>query len=508
MGTYNLASGGLEANGLYLRGSLAAGIYGQRPFLRLGGVLNMGGALTLNTSNTVLGQVQLADNASIYLAGNGPIQHFADSSSLSWNSGSILTIGGWGGSQSGGGATQIYFGNSSSGLTPAQVAQIRFHDPAGMPTGNYHAQILATGEVVPTGPPPPVSGWGVSTYSDTLQYPGTNRNIVALATRDGNSIAAGTDGSAVAWGDAAAFSNAPPLNNVMGVAAGSRFLMVLYNNGTVAAWGANNPGPTSGPPGLANVVAIAAGNSYAIALKADGTITGWGANDLGQLNVPSGAMPAIAITAGQFHNLAIRPDNTVVAWGNNDSGQCNVPPGLSNVVAVSASGSFSLALRSDGTVAAWGAGSFYGETNVPAGLSNVVAIAAGDHHVIALRSNGSIVGWGSYYYNGTGVPPWATNIVEIAAGSDYTLAVTAGGERLHGQITQPRWTPSPSNPAVRAFAGSVPSRSGQVLRLEYVPSLSQTNWIGLPLFTGRAGTTTLYDNNPADPVRFYRVRQW
>ena len=57
---------------------------------------------------------------------------------------------------SGGGAEQLKFGTDQSGLTPTQLAQVLFANPAGMPGGNYPATILATGEVVP-GPRPTIS---------------------------------------------------------------------------------------------------------------------------------------------------------------------------------------------------------------------------------------------------------------------------------------------------------------------------------------------------------------
>ena len=57
----------------------------------------------------------------------------------------------------GGGAEQLIFGNSPSGLTTAQLSKISFQNPAGM-VGFYRARILATGELVPdlrTGANPP-----------------------------------------------------------------------------------------------------------------------------------------------------------------------------------------------------------------------------------------------------------------------------------------------------------------------------------------------------------------
>ena len=43
----------------------------------------------------------------------------------------------------------IWFGTDASGLTPAQLAQISFQNPVGMPAGNYQARILSTGELAP-----------------------------------------------------------------------------------------------------------------------------------------------------------------------------------------------------------------------------------------------------------------------------------------------------------------------------------------------------------------------
>ena len=61
----------------------------------------------------------------------------------------VLTITNWNGSVTGGGAEQVVFGSSSSGLSAGQVIQVRFANPAGFPTGSYYATILSTGEVVP-----------------------------------------------------------------------------------------------------------------------------------------------------------------------------------------------------------------------------------------------------------------------------------------------------------------------------------------------------------------------
>ena len=74
----------------------------------------------------------------------------ANSSSQTSAGGARLVVANWNGNLSGGGAEQLKFGTTQSGLTPNQLAQIQFANPAGLPAGNYPARILATGEVVPT----------------------------------------------------------------------------------------------------------------------------------------------------------------------------------------------------------------------------------------------------------------------------------------------------------------------------------------------------------------------
>jgi hypothetical protein len=81
------------------------------------------------------------------------IVRFADSHSVQWNN-TELAIRNWNGSVAGGGADQLYFGNSPNGLNSAQLGVIHFYNPAGFPTQPntetvYNAKILATGEVVP-----------------------------------------------------------------------------------------------------------------------------------------------------------------------------------------------------------------------------------------------------------------------------------------------------------------------------------------------------------------------
>ena len=505
-GHYQLAHGTLSANGIYLRGTLEIPEQNGPPILVNHGLINFGGTLTVSVSQSSMGQLGLSTNGTINLNSFPIVLRFADSSNLSWAPNASLVIVGWNGAYSGGGYHQIYFGNNASGLDAGKLTQVRFLSPGGQPQGYYAARILSTGEVVPVAQMPSIVGWGIPPYYHDLDYPGgLMHDVVGLSVRNGLNIACRADGSIITWPDFDWMPNPPPLTNVIGVAAGGEFYAAVTASGSVAAWGGNYSGQTNVPSGLNDGVAVAAGNSHAIALRSDRTIVGWGLNSSGSIDIPSNAVPAIAIAAGEYHNLALRSDNNVVAWGLNGDGQCSVPSSLSDVRAVAAGGYFSMALKSDGTVVCWGRNDS-GECNVPAGLSNVVAIAGGWNHALALCANGTVVAWGDDYFGQTNLPPWLTNMVEIAAGQGYSLVVPGGGIRLHGQLTQPRMIPSPFEG--RWFTVSVPSRSGQVFLLEYVDSITQTNWTPLPLFAGRAGSTTLYDYSPIFPSRLYRVRQW
>lgn len=122
---------------------------------RSGTLVNSGTVILANgnwdayTTQQQLGTLGLADGTnSIYLPPGPAGLRFAGSSAVAWSNSALLIIEGWNGSVTGSGSHQILFGSNSTGLTPSQLAQIRFHNPAGS-TGYYPAAILNTGEIVP-----------------------------------------------------------------------------------------------------------------------------------------------------------------------------------------------------------------------------------------------------------------------------------------------------------------------------------------------------------------------
>ena len=137
-------------------------------FLQSGGTVTQSGTLTLDGASLSigpgaqqLGQLLINNNgntnSTLTLSLGASALHFANSSSLAWSSGALLTISGWKGSLSGGGSQQILFGNNNNGLTAQQLSQLQFSNPSGLSPGTYSARILSTGEIVPyqelSGPP-------------------------------------------------------------------------------------------------------------------------------------------------------------------------------------------------------------------------------------------------------------------------------------------------------------------------------------------------------------------
>lgn len=104
--------------------------------------INISNNATLSTGATTgftetLGLLTMTNSATLSLGSNSHILTFANSSGAAWSG--TLTITGWGVA----GAGQVFFGNSSAGLTALQLSNINF---AGYGTG---AKILATGEIQP-----------------------------------------------------------------------------------------------------------------------------------------------------------------------------------------------------------------------------------------------------------------------------------------------------------------------------------------------------------------------
>jgi hypothetical protein len=82
----------------------------------------------------------------------------ANSSASTWTGSSNLDIYDWSGTPgTGAGTDQLYFGIDATGLTPTQLADIRFFSDAGTTQYAGATTILSSGEVVPAAVPEPMS---------------------------------------------------------------------------------------------------------------------------------------------------------------------------------------------------------------------------------------------------------------------------------------------------------------------------------------------------------------
>ncbi len=215
-----------------------------------------------------------------------------------------------------------------------------------------------------------------------------------LALRsDGTVWAWGDNGSGELGNGTTANSTVPVqvsgLSQVTQIAAGGQFAMAARTQGFISTltsvwtWGDNEfgdlgdggQGPRSTPEQVSgisvpNVLQIAAGAEFAMVLGSDGSVWAWGADYDGQLGnaatYASQARPVETVgmasgithlSAGINHVLALRSDGTVLAWGDDQAGEIGdgtasdtpaLPTevtGLTNVTQVSASGHFSLAVH-------------------------------------------------------------------------------------------------------------------------------------------------------------------
>lgn len=155
-GTYGLngasPQGGcnLICEGLYLRGALTMSVYFNGRYFdppatfTNTGVLDLGGTISTELPEAEAGQVELATNSTIAFSSEFPaVLRFDNSSGLAWTAGALLVITNWSSSD------HVFAGNDASGLSESQLQQVVFANPNGFAPGNYAAQILSTGEIVP-----------------------------------------------------------------------------------------------------------------------------------------------------------------------------------------------------------------------------------------------------------------------------------------------------------------------------------------------------------------------
>src|SRR5205823_5332428 len=128
--------------------------------------VNEGSAATVG-----IGALTLSSTSIIDLVGTS-LLHFASSNSTlaqaTWATGALLNIYNWTGTPTtGGGAEEILFGTSLTGLSAIQLAQIQFYSDSGVTAFVPGAVILSTGEIIPISaiPVPEPSTWLAGTLA-------------------------------------------------------------------------------------------------------------------------------------------------------------------------------------------------------------------------------------------------------------------------------------------------------------------------------------------------------
>ncbi len=164
---FNFSGGTLWANNIEMSANFNIGSSTEAGRISNPGYFKLAGTINISDANEQLGTLILATDTAtniqtqspivisdslINFAGSNAVLAFARSDSQTWSNAALLVVSNWNGSTNGDGTEQLIFGSNASGLTVAQVGQIRFVNPVGFAPGTYAAKILATGEVVASAP--------------------------------------------------------------------------------------------------------------------------------------------------------------------------------------------------------------------------------------------------------------------------------------------------------------------------------------------------------------------
>ena len=281
------------------------------------------------------------------------------------------------------------------------------------------------------------------------------------------------------------------LEGALGVAARASHTCAWLVDGTAKCWGLNDTGQLGaaldgdksklplpvveatdggGTQPLEDVVGIDAGTAHTCALLSDGSMRCWGHNSNGELGINGtedqnaaawvtkilGLSHVTSLSHHGRHTCVRLSDGSARCWGQNDRGQVGQPAsdsakvtvigglGLGQVVDVAAGRSHSCALVVGGTVYCWGGNDvgqlgFDGpDTEIPTKITlpgTARQLALGDDHTCALLIDGSLRCWGDNLAGQLGnqsnqpqSEPQAPKELGGQPGSFKVLAVTAGDQ--------------------------------------------------------------------------------
>ena len=265
----------------------------------------------------------------------------------------------------------------------------------------------------------------------------------------------------------------PVVPAALAVCGGGRHTLILSNDATVWATGADDYGQLGNgiktgyeltpvqTTNLSGVISITAGYLCSHALKSDGTVWGWGDNAGAQLGdgtltarlvpVQAKGLSNIITMSGGDGCLALKSDGTVWSWGSGQRNPSQVTGLSGTIVGIAAGNGYNLVLKSDGSVWGWGDnsegelgdGTFYRRLNPVqvTNLSGVVSIAAGVSTLVsmAIKDDGSLWAWGEnkFFQMGNGKTNAAQStpvqvsvvgqVTSAVSGADHSLALEANG---------------------------------------------------------------------------------
>ena len=339
-------------------------------------------------------------------------------------------------------------------------------------------------------------------------------------------------------------------------AAGSRFTLVLSQEGDVYGYGDNSRGqcgqPESsdvGEPILSNVTAIAAGSAHGIALTETGDVYTWGAGTSGQLGDGQRADRAepvkvlsgcIAVEAGGNSSFAIGKNGDLYAWGygkygalgrGNTASLLNPTRILRSVASVDSSGRHTLIVKKNGDLYACGKNDFgqLGNGKQTDSLKpvrvmqNVKSASAGWYGTLILKTNGDLYGCGQIglkeYYESQ-----CTGLVYVSDGKELDL-----GYALPKPV---KLLSDAADMAMGDYFGLIVKKSGEVLSFgdnsygqlgagdykfhgsfveiplaDHTPECGTDTWFGNRL--GQLATATKLNTSYSQrPHEAYRIRYW
>jgi alpha-tubulin suppressor-like RCC1 family protein len=417
--------------------ALSAGAAGALALLRDGNVVNFDGQTVTPVGVSNATAISAGETFHLALRGDGTVAAWGDN--------------GWG---------QL---NVPAGLTGVVAVA----------AGGWHGLALKADGTVAV--------WGAVNVGQGMIPPGLT-NVVAIAAGGWHNLALKADRSVVGWGgDWKAQATAPPLSNVVEIAAAYEYSLaglsygppifhqhpvsqLGYSGGqcqlTATAsgewpisyqwWHEGRPlgGATQATLILSGLAAADAGsywvgasNSLGTALSSNALVAVEDAAPIilvqtrSSVVEPGGTARFVVRTTGSLpQTFQWQAEQNDLPGETNDSltlsgvrlhqaGWYRVI--VSNAFGVTSSSNMLLEVKQSlaWSVVAWGDNGA-GQTNVPGWLTDAVAVSGGQNHSLALRNNGQVVAWGAMVE----VPPGLTNVIAVGAGVSHNLALAANGE--------------------------------------------------------------------------------